>query len=104
MVAARTAFCHSARPAVTGRLPRANAASKELNYGYFSIWLILLVVVLVLFGGSNKISNMMGDAEASKASSAAWDDGSKPADSTVRTIDHDAEAPLKTEAKREAQG
>ena len=31
--------------------------------GTFSIWhwLILLVVVLVLFGGSNKISNMMGD-------------------------------------------
>ncbi len=76
--------------------------------GTFSIWhwLILLVVVLVLFGGSNKISNMMGDVAKGIKSfkRGLQDDKSKPADSTVRTIDHDAEAPLKTEAKREAQG
>jgi sec-independent protein translocase protein TatA len=76
--------------------------------GTFSIWhwLILLVVVLVLFGGSNKISNMMGDVAKGIKSfkRGLQDDDSKPADSTVRTIDHDTEAPLKTEVKREAQG
>ena len=30
--------------------------------------------------------------------------GSKPEDSTLRTLDHDAQPPLKTEVKREAQG
>jgi sec-independent protein translocase protein TatA len=76
--------------------------------GTFSIWhwLILLVVVLVLFGGSNKISNMMGDVAKGIKSfkRGLQDDESKASDSTVRTIDHDAQSPLKSEAKREAQG
>jgi sec-independent protein translocase protein TatA len=76
--------------------------------GTFSIWhwLILLVVVLVLFGGSNKISNMMGDVAKGIKSfkRGLQDDDTKPQDSAVRTIDHDTESPLKTEAKREAQG
>ena len=32
------------------------------------------------------------------------DEDSKPEDSTLRTLDHDAQPPLKTEVKREAQG
>jgi sec-independent protein translocase protein TatA len=76
--------------------------------GTFSIWhwLILLVVVLVLFGGSNKISNMMGDVAKGIKSfkRGLQDDDAKPQDSDVRTIDHDTQPPLKTEAKREAQG
>ena len=76
--------------------------------GTFSIWhwLILLVVVLVLFGGSNKISNMMGDVAKGIKSfkRGLQDEDSKPEDSTLRTLDHDAQPPIKTEVKREAQG
>jgi sec-independent protein translocase protein TatA len=76
--------------------------------GTFSIWhwLILLVVVLVLFGGSNKISNMMGDVAKGIKSfkRGLQDEDAKPEDSTLRTLDHDAQPPLKTEVKREAQG
>jgi sec-independent protein translocase protein TatA len=76
--------------------------------GSFSIWhwLILLVVVLVLFGGSNKISNMMGDVAKGIKSfkRGLQDDDSKAQDSAVRTIDHEGQPPLKTETKREAQG
>ena len=76
--------------------------------GTFSIWhwLILLVVVLVLFGGSNKISNMMGDVAKGIKSfkRGLQDDERKPGESSLRPLAPDAQPPLKTEVKREAQG
>ena len=51
------------------------------------------MVVLVLFGGSGKISNMMGDVAKGIKSfkRGLQDEESKPADSTLRTLDHDAQ-------------
>ena len=61
--------------------------------GSFSLWhwLIVLAVVLVLFGGSGKISSLMGDmAKGIKSfkKGLAEDPDEKSADS-VRTLDHD---------------
>ncbi|MGE0213854.1 MAG: twin-arginine translocase TatA/TatE family subunit [Parvibaculaceae bacterium] len=61
--------------------------------GTFSLWhwLIVLAVVLVLFGGSGKISSLMGDmAKGIKSfkKGLAEDPDEKSAD-PVRTLDHD---------------
>ena len=79
--------------------------------GAFSIWhwLIVLVVVLVLFGGSGKISNLMGDVakgiksfKKGMAEDPEEDEEIKP----VKSIDHDATettaAPKKAKAGKKA--
>jgi sec-independent protein translocase protein TatA len=78
--------------------------------GSFSIWhwLIVGAVVLLVFGGRNKISDMMGDvAKGIKAfkKGMADDDTAEPAakaDAPVKTIDHQAAADLKQRAKSES--
>jgi len=59
-------------------------------------WIIVLVVVLVLFGGRGKISSLMGDfAQGIKAFKKGMteDDSAKaepPANEPAKTIDHQA--------------
>jgi sec-independent protein translocase protein TatA len=63
--------------------------------GSFSIWhlLILLAVVLLLFGGSGKISNLMGDVAKGIKSfkKGLADDETKTADDSLKTIEHDVQ-------------
>jgi len=67
--------------------------------GAFSIWhwLIVLVVVLVLFGGKGKISNLMGDFGKGLKSfkkNMKEEGGKVPAD-TAQAIETEAVAPEK---------
>ncbi|HUE45905.1 MAG TPA: twin-arginine translocase TatA/TatE family subunit [Aestuariivirgaceae bacterium] len=71
--------------------------------GTFSIWhwLIVLAVVLVLFGGSGKISSLMGDMakgiKSFKKGLAEDDEADKDKESAdVKTLNHDAEEPATT--------
>ena len=66
--------------------------------GAFSIWhwLIVLVVVLVLFGGSGKISSLMGDVAKGiksfkKGMKEEPEDEDEVVAGTVKTIEHEAE-------------
>lgn len=68
--------------------------------GTFSIWhwLIVLAVVLVLFGGSGKISSLMGDMakgiKSFKKGLAEDDEADKDkATADVQTLNHDADEP-----------
>ncbi len=68
-------------------------------------WIIVLVVVMVLFGGRGKISSLMGDfAQGIKAFKKGMSEEEKTADSTpepTKTIDHQAASGTpKTEAER----
>ncbi len=58
-IAAVPAFCHYP-PTASGYV---NKRGSNNGMGTFSIWhwLVVLVVVLVLFGGGGKISRIMGD-------------------------------------------
>lgn len=69
-------------------------------------WLIVGAVVLLVFGGRNKISDMMGDvAKGIKAfkKGMADDDAAPKADAPVRTIDHQAGADVKRRAESESK-
>ena len=72
-------------------------------------WIVVIVVVLLLFG-RNKISDLMGDvAQGIKAFKKGMAEDEKPADTAKsepgKTIDHQAAAGTpKTEAERRAEG
>jgi len=76
--------------------------------GSFSVWhwMIVLLVVMVLFGGRGKISSLMGDfAQGIKAFKKGMSEDDKTADAKaepVKTID--AAATPKTESERRAEG
>ena len=69
-------------------------------------WIIVLVVVMVLFGGRGKISSLMGDfAQGIKAFKKGMAEDEKSADAKsepVKTIE--AGSASKTEAERRAEG
>ena len=73
-------------------------------------WVIVLLVVMVLFGGRGKISSLMGDfAQGIKAFKKGMSEDDKTADSKAdpaKTIDHRAAtgAAPKTESERRAEG
>ena len=71
-------------------------------------WLIVLVVVMVLFGGRGKISSLMGDfAQGIKAFKKGMTEDEKAADKSepAKTIDLQAAGGTpKTEAERRAEG
>jgi sec-independent protein translocase protein TatA len=78
--------------------------------GSFSIWhwLIVGAVVLLVFGGRNKISDMMGDvARGIKAFKKGMADDetadSTKSDAAVKTIDHQASAEVKRRAESESK-
>jgi sec-independent protein translocase protein TatA len=72
-------------------------------------WLIVGAVVLLVFGGRNKISDMMGDvAKGIKAfkKGMADDDTAEAApksDAPMRSIDHQAAADVKRRAESESK-
>jgi sec-independent protein translocase protein TatA len=70
-------------------------------------WIVVIVVVLLLFG-RNKISDLMGDvAQGIKAFKKGMADEEKPADAKaepVKTIEAAGTTPPKTEAERRAEG
>ncbi len=75
--------------------------------GSFSIWhwMIVLLVVMVLFGGRGKISSLMGDfAQGIKAFKKGMSEDDKTAEAKpaepVKTI----EPAAKTESERRAEG
>ena len=80
--------------------------------GAFSIWhwLIVLVVVMVLFGGKGKISSLMGDVAKGiksfkKGMAEDIDDVADAGDEAVKTIDHEADkaaSAAKSKAKEKA--
>jgi len=77
--------------------------------GTFSIWhwLIVLAVVLLLFGGSGKISTLMGDmAKGIKSfKKGLSEDPEAKAEDTSRTIEHseaDRASPVQAKSKSEA--
>jgi sec-independent protein translocase protein TatA len=70
-------------------------------------WIIVLLVVMVLFGGRGKISSLMGDfAQGIKAFKKGMSEDTTEAKSEpTKTIDHQAAsgAAPKTEAERRAE-
>jgi len=69
-------------------------------------WIIVLVVVMVLFGGRGKISSLMGDfAQGIKAFKKGMSEDDKTADAKsepVKSIDHQGAA-SKTDAERQTE-
>ena len=72
-------------------------------------WLIVGAVVLLVFGGRNKISDMMGDVargikafKKGMADDEAADSTTK-SDAAVKTIDHQAAADVKRRAESESK-
>lgn len=66
-------------------------------------WLILIAVVLVLFGGKGKVSDLMGDVAKGIKSfkkGLADDDSEKEVAEETKAIEQAAEAPVKTTAKK----
>ena len=76
--------------------------------GSFSVWhwLIVLLVVMVLFGGRGKISSLMGDfAQGIKAFKKGMTEDEKTADAKsepVKTIDATGTAKSETERRAES--
>jgi len=81
---------------------------EDLPMGSLSIWhwIIVLLVVMVLFGGRGKISSLMGDfAQGIKAFKKGMSEDEKSADAKsepVKTIEGGG-SPSKTEAERRAE-
>jgi sec-independent protein translocase protein TatA len=93
---------------MAGRAEKKPVAAEDLSMGSLSIWhwIIVLVVVLVLFGGRGKISSLMGDfAQGIKAFKKGMSEDEKTADAEnepVKTIEAGGNA-SKTEAERRAE-
>jgi sec-independent protein translocase protein TatA len=71
-------------------------------------WLIVGAVLLVVFGGRGKISDMMGDvAKGIKAFKKGMSDEetetAPKSDAPIKTIDHQAPADIKGRAKSESK-
>jgi len=68
-------------------------------------WLVVGAVVLLVFGGRNKISDMMGDvAKGIKAFKKGMaEDDTPPKTEAPKTIDHQAAADIKQRAESESK-
>jgi sec-independent protein translocase protein TatA len=78
--------------------------------GSFSIWhwLVVGAIVLLVFGGRNKISDMMGDvAKGIKAFKKGMADDetveAPKSDAPIKTIDHQTGADIKQRAQSESK-
>jgi sec-independent protein translocase protein TatA len=82
---------------------RALLRTEEFSMGSLSIWhwLIVGAVLLLVFGGRGKISDMMGDvAKGIKAFRKGMsDEDAAKADAPVKSIDHQAAADVKQRAE-----
>ena len=65
-------------------------------------WVLLLVVVMVVFGGKGKVSDLMGDvAKGIKSFKKGMaDDPADDADEDVKTLEKTAEVAVKSTAKK----
>jgi sec-independent protein translocase protein TatA len=66
-------------------------------------WLILIAVVLVLFGGKGKVSDLMGDVAKGIKSfkkGLSDEDTDKEVAENAKAIEQAAETPVKSEAKK----
>jgi sec-independent protein translocase protein TatA len=67
-------------------------------------WMIVIVVVMLLFGGRGKLSNLMGDfAQGIKAFKKGMSEDDKPAEAKtepVKTIDAGSAGAAKAETER----
>lgn len=66
-------------------------------------WVILLVVVLVLFGGKGKVSDLMGDVAKGIKSfkkGLADDDTAREVAADAKAIEQSAQAPAQSEANK----
>jgi sec-independent protein translocase protein TatA len=92
-------------------VPRAEVPLRTEDFmGSFSIWhwLLVGVVVLLVFGGRGKISDMMGDVakgiKAFKKGMAEDETVEAPkSDGPIKTIDHQAAADMKRRAESESK-
>jgi sec-independent protein translocase protein TatA len=67
-------------------------------------WVIVLLVVMVLFGGRGKISGLMGDfASGIKAFKKGMAEDDKPAEKSEPVKTLEASTPPKTETERRAE-
>ncbi len=70
-------------------------------------WLIVGAVLLLVFGGRGKISDMMGDVakgiKAFKKGMAEDDESAAKSDAPLKTIDHQTPADLKQRAESESK-
>jgi sec-independent protein translocase protein TatA len=68
-------------------------------------WMIVIVVVMLLFGGRGKLSNLMGDfAQGIKAFKKGMAEEETPAAKPEPTKSIEASAAPKSEAERRAEG
>ncbi len=75
--------------------------------GSFSIWhwLIVIVVVMLLFGGRGKISSLMGDfAQGLKAFKKGMSEDTAEKGDTPKEIEQKAELKARSEAERKVEG
>ena len=70
-------------------------------------WLVVGVVLLLVFGGRGKISDMMGDVakgiKAFKKGMAEDETAEAPKSEPLKTIDHQAAADMKRRAESESK-
>jgi len=63
-----------------------------MGFGSWWHWVLLLVVVLVVFGGKGKVSDLMGDvAKGIKSFKKGMNDEDAPESTTAKTVDHKAD-------------
>ncbi len=70
---------------------RKDDVDREADMGSFSLfhWLIVLVVVIVVFGGRGKLSGLMGDAgKGIKAFKDGLSEGDTPKEPETKVIEH----------------
>jgi len=71
-------------------------------------WIVVIVVVMLLFGGRGKISSLMGDfAQGIKAFKKGMSEDEKAAETKsepAKVIDHQAAGTPKSDTERRAEG
>ena len=73
-----------------------------MGFGSWWHWVLLLVVVLVVFGGKGKVSDLMGDVAKGIKSfkKGLADDPNEEAAEDVKTLETAADEPVKAPAKK----
>jgi sec-independent protein translocase protein TatA len=96
-VAGAKAFCDSAR-----QIEHDDFRSFAMGFGSWWHWVLLLIVVLVVFGGKGKVSDLMGDVAKGIKSfkKGLADDPAEANAEEVMSIEKTAEEPVKSPAKK----
>jgi sec-independent protein translocase protein TatA len=73
-----------------------------MGFGSWWHWVLLLVVVLVVFGGKGKVSDLMGDVAKGIKSfkKGLADDPNEETAEDVKTLEAAADEPVKAPAKK----